>query len=195
MLKKESYLCKPITIGCVIYWSLTKLSIKRCTCVNKRKKKQKQVGVMKEYRQVPAAVELVGDRKARVRASLQTEWYGPQRLPVKQPQPRCRRSATMGKRRHWVNITVCPCLHSSLTHNRNLKCLKNKVWEIHIFIKKCVHSFIDVRKLYLIMFPLKCIFVFRLVYVYGYTKVAGLCISILDIYIYIYIPAFNFLVF
>ena len=31
----------------------------RCTCVNKQKKKRKQVGVMKEYRQMPAAVESV----------------------------------------------------------------------------------------------------------------------------------------
>ena len=29
------------------------------------------MGIMKEYRQVPAVVELVGDRKARVRTSLQ----------------------------------------------------------------------------------------------------------------------------
>ena len=36
----------------------------RCTCVNKWKKKRKQVGVMKEYRQTTAAVELVDDRKA-----------------------------------------------------------------------------------------------------------------------------------
>ena len=40
--------------------------------------------VMKEYRQMPAAVELVDDRKDRVRASLQTEGCGPQRLPVEQ---------------------------------------------------------------------------------------------------------------
>ena len=32
----------------------------RSTCVNKRKKKRKQVGIMKEYRQMTAAVELVG---------------------------------------------------------------------------------------------------------------------------------------
>ena len=42
------------------------------------------MGFMKEYRQVPAAVELVGDRKARVRASLQTEGCGPQRPLVEQ---------------------------------------------------------------------------------------------------------------
>ena len=44
----------------------------RWTRVNKRKKKRKQVGVMK-YRQMPAAVDSVGSRKARVRTSLQTE--------------------------------------------------------------------------------------------------------------------------
>ena len=76
----------------VIYWPFTELKIKRCSCVNKRKKKRKQVDVMKEHRQALAAVELVGDRKAGVRASLQTECCGPQRPPGEQPQPRCRRS-------------------------------------------------------------------------------------------------------
>ena len=47
------------------------------------------MGVMKEYRQVPAAVELIGHRKARARTSLQTEGFGPQQPPVEQPQPRC----------------------------------------------------------------------------------------------------------
>ena len=40
------------------------MSIKTCTCVNKRKKKRKQVDIMKEYRQVPMAVEFVGNWKA-----------------------------------------------------------------------------------------------------------------------------------
>ena len=127
----------------------------RCTCVNKRKKKRKQVDIMKDYRQVPAAVELVGYRKARVRASLQTEGCGPQRPPVEQPRPRCGRSAAMAKKRSWVNIAVCYCLHSSLKHHRNIE---NKVWEIYIFIKKCVRSFIEVRKLWLIMFQLTYLF-------------------------------------
>ena len=136
----------------------------RCTCVNKRK----QVGVMKEYRQMPAAVESIGDRKARVRASLHTE-NSPQRTPVEQPQLRCREALcgflkitqrAMVKRRSCVNIAACPCLYSSLTHHSNINPFENKVWEIHIFIKKCVRSFIEVRKLYLIMFPL--IFVLRL---------------------------------
>ena len=111
----------------------------RCTCVNKQKKKRKQVDIMKEYRQMPAAVESVGPRKARVRASLQ-------RPPVEKFQPRCGRNAAMVKKRSWVNIAVCPYIHSSLTHHRNIE---NKVWEIHIFIKKSVRS-----SLSLIMFPL-----------------------------------------
>ena len=57
----------------------------RSTCVNKWKKKRKQVDVMKEYRQVPATFDIVGDRKVRVRASLQTEGCGPQRFLVEQP--------------------------------------------------------------------------------------------------------------
>ena len=127
----------------------------------KRKKKRKQVDVMKEYRQMPAAIELVEDRKARGRASLQSKCCSPQRPPVEQPQPRCGRSAAMVKRRSWVTITVCPCLRSSLTHHRNIE---DKEWEIHIFIKNCVRSFMEVRKLCLIMFPLIFIFVYVFVY-------------------------------
>ena len=52
----------------------------------------------------------------------------------------------MVKKRSWVNMPVCPCLHSSLTHHRNINPFANKVWEIHIFIKKYVRSFIDLRK-------------------------------------------------
>ena len=105
---------------------------------------------MKEYRQMPAVVERVGTSKAWVRASLQTEGCGLQR-----PQPRCGRSAKwvlkithrdMVKRRSWVNIAVCP--------HRNINPFENKVWEICIFIKKCVRSFIEVRKSCLIMFLL-----------------------------------------
>ena len=50
----------------------------RCTCVYKQKKKRKQVGVIKEYKQMLVFVESVRDRKARVRASLQTERCDPQ---------------------------------------------------------------------------------------------------------------------
>ena len=49
-------------------------------------------------------------------------------------------------------------LHPSLTHHRNINPFENKVWEIYFHKKVC--SFIEVRKLCLIMFPL--VFVLRL---------------------------------
>ena len=91
------------------------------------------MGVMKEYRQVPVAVELVVHRKARVRASLQTEGGGPQRPPVEQPSQDAEEvlsgflritQRAMVKRSSWVNIAVCPCLHPSFTRHRNIE---NKV--------------------------------------------------------------------
>ena len=84
-------MCVCVCVCCIL--TLHRAVNQRCICVNKRKKKRKQAGVMKEYRQMPAAVGSVGDRKARVRASLQTEGCGPQQPPVEQPQPRFGRSA------------------------------------------------------------------------------------------------------
>ena len=49
----------------------------------------------------------------------------------------------MVERKTWVNIAVCPCLHSFLTHNKH-HLFKNKVWGIYIFIKKCIRSFVEV---------------------------------------------------
>ena len=51
-------------------------------------------------------------------------------------------------------------LHPSLTHHRNINPFDNKVWEIYIFMKKWVRSFIEVRKLCLIMFPLIFVYVY-----------------------------------
>ena len=36
-----------------------------------------------------------------------------------------------------VNVAICPCLHSFLTHSKHHP-FENKVWEIYIFIKKCI---------------------------------------------------------
>ena len=137
------------TIPCVIYWPLTEPSIKRYTYVNKRKKR-KPVDVMKKYRHVRVAVELVSTRNVRVRASLQSEGCGPQRPPVEQHQPRCGRSAAIVWRKSWVNIAVCHCFHPSLTHPKSIE---NKVWDTY-FYKEVCSLFFEVRKLRLIIFLL-----------------------------------------
>ena len=38
--------------------------------------------------------------------------------------------------------SVRPCLHSFLTHNKH-HLFENKVWEIYIFIKKCIRSLLQ----------------------------------------------------
>ena len=95
------------------------------------------MGVMKENRHVPAAVELVGDRKA----SLQTEAVALSNSQLSNPSQDAEEvlsgflkitQRAMIKRRSWVNIAVCPCLHSSLTHNRNINPLENKVRDIFL---------------------------------------------------------------
>ena len=48
---------------------------------------------MKEYREMPGAFGLVGDRKPRVRASLHTEGCGSQWPRIEQTQPRSGKSA------------------------------------------------------------------------------------------------------
>ena len=111
-----AYLCACLYawVGmCVIYWPSTEPSIKRCTSVNNPKK---QVGFKKEYRQGARGRQLVGDRNAKVRTSLQRA--GPWVTHGWATQPRCEISAAMVKRKTWANIAVCPCLHWPLTHNR-----------------------------------------------------------------------------
>ena len=116
--------------------------------------------VMKEYRQVTAAV---GFKNARVRTSLQIEVCSPQWLPVELPHPRGGRSAAMVRIKSWFNIAVCACLHSSLTHHRNIE---NKVWERDFWKEVC--SFVHwSSSLSLIMFPLIYIFIYVYVYIYS----------------------------
>ena len=104
------------------------------TCAYKWKKKRKQVSFIKEYRQVPAAVESAGDRKSRVRAScrLRAVVHSDPRLsnPSQDAEEvlswflKITRRA-MVKRRSCINIAVCPCLNPSLTHNRNINPFEN----------------------------------------------------------------------
>ena len=92
---------------------------------------------MKEYRQVPVAVELIGHKKARVRASLLL----PSATPGWATPAKMWKKCCYGQEKKWINIAVCPCLHSShlsYTTETSLNPIENKVWEIHIVINKYV---------------------------------------------------------
>ena len=126
---------------------------------------------MTESRHMPVAVESVGDRKAWVRTSLQTKNAPLEATALNEPRlSNLSQDAeevlsgflkitqrAMVRSRSWVNIPVCPCLYPSLKLPRNISPFENKVWEIHLFIKKCVRSFIEVGKLCLIVSSSICI--------------------------------------
>ena len=125
---------EPCTIP-FIYWPSTEPSIKRCTCVNKWKKSRSRWALGKNIGRCSQGRR--GSRRQECQSENQLADWGlwPQRPPVEQPKPRCGRSAAMVKRRTWVNIAVCPCRYSSLTHHRNIK---NKVGEIYFCGEVCL---------------------------------------------------------
>ena len=59
---------------CVIYWPLTEPSIKRCTCVNKRKNSGSRWTLGNDITRYPA-VRVRWRQDAEVRTSLQTEGF------------------------------------------------------------------------------------------------------------------------
>ena len=73
LLYYRIYICVCVCVCVCVILTLDRAVNQRCTCVNKPKKMRKQVSVIKEYWQVPVAVELFGCREACVRASLLTE--------------------------------------------------------------------------------------------------------------------------
>ena len=88
---------------------------------------------------MPRRFELVGDSMPK--------WEPASRLRALRPsvthgwvtQAKMRKKCCYARGRTWVNIAVRLCLHSFITHNKH-HLLENKVWEIYIFIKKCIRS-------------------------------------------------------
>ena len=113
---------------------------------------------------------------AEVRTSCRLRALGPYWSLVEQPKPRCKRSAAMVERRTWVNIAVHPCLLSFLMHNKH-PLFENKVWEIRIFIKKCISSLlksslpVDCFHIYLIMYTCSFMWLYNILKFGAVTKI------------------------
>ena len=81
--------------------------------------------------------------------------------------PACKGVQALASSGSWKKIweeevlSLSICLSTHLSHTTETSTLSRIKCERYIFIKKCVHLFIEVRKLCLIMFPL--------VFVCGYT--------------------------
>ena len=121
----------------------------RCTSVNKQKER-KQVGDMKEYKQMPVVVESwrqegqsenqLADWERPLRAfSLSNLRWSNTSQDVEEVLSGFLKiiQCSKVKRSSWVNIAVCPSLNPSLTHHRNINPFENKVWEIYFYKEVC----------------------------------------------------------
>ena len=129
---------KDVTINfkksCVIYWPSTKLTIKRCTRVNKRKNSRSRWTLENNITRCLGGSSQL-ETGCRSENQLQTEGFGPLVTPSWATQAKMWKKRYYGRGRTWVNIAVRLCL----THNKHHP-FKNKVREIYIFIKKCIRS-------------------------------------------------------
>ena len=123
----------------VTYWPSTEPSIKRCTCVNKRK----QVDVKQKYNLDTDGLSQLGTRGQREN-SLQTEGLRSSVTHGWAAQPGRERSVAMVRISLGQCVVVCPRLQLT-SHTRPTSNLSRIKCERYIFIKKCVRSFIEVR--------------------------------------------------
>ena len=119
---------------CVTYCPSTEPSIKRCTCVNKRKNSGNRWTLENNITRCLGGSSQL-ETGCRSENQLQTEGVGPLVTLGWAIQAKTRKKCCYGRERNWVNIAVRPCLHSFLTHNKH-HFFENKVWEI--YIKKCI---------------------------------------------------------
>ena len=152
----------------VTYWPSTEPSIKRCTCVNKRKNSGSRWTLNKNItRKLTAWVSWGQD--AEVRASCRQRALGPQWPTVEQPPAKMRKKCCYGQKNLGQYVAVCPRLQLT-SRTQPTSTLSRIKSESYIFIKMCVRSFIGVRyycwlcfRIYLYMYMYTCKFV------YGYT--------------------------
>ena len=145
-----------MNVMCVIYWPLTEPSIKRCTSVNKRKNSGRWT-LENNITRCPDGLGQL-ETGCRIENQLQTKGFAALSDPRLSNPAKMRKKCCYGQKNlsQYRSLSLSPT-HLSHTTNMTLSRIK---CEIYIFIKKCVRSFIDVRKLCLIMFPL--VFVLRL---------------------------------
>ena len=162
----------------VIYWPSTEPSIKRCTCVNKRRNSGSRYTwynyITMCHRRLGSVSILVG-----VGVSWGTRCQRKNQWPtVEQPQPRWGRSAAMVRRTLGQYVAVCPRLHLT-SHTQPASTLSRIKCERYIFIKKCIRSFIEV----FIMFDYVYAYIFICILWVYYTPFPGLIHFTLDPYL------------
>ena len=126
---------------CVIYWLSTKLSIKRCTCVNEWRNGRSRWAwdnyITRCHRQLESVGVGVSWRQdAKLRASSRQRALGLQWPTVEQPS-QDEIKVLLGQ---YSSLSLSPLT----SHTHETSTLSRIKCERYIFIKKCIHSFIEV---------------------------------------------------
>ena len=143
----------------VTYWPSTEPSIKRYTCVNKRKNGGS--GWMSNKNINRTSTAWVGaswswsqlGTRSRIENQRQTEGFGPSVTHGWATKPRWGRSVAMDERRTLNQNNSLSPSPAHLSHTTNINPFENKVWEIYFYKEVC--SFVHwSSSLLLTMFPL-----------------------------------------
>ena len=151
---------------CVIYWLSTKLSIKWCTCVNKRKNSRSRWVLNNNIiRCTDSSSHL--ETRCRSKSQRQKEGFRPSVTHSWATPAKMRKKCCFGHKKNLGQYSSLSLSPTHLSHITNITLSRIKC-ERYIFIKNCIRSFIEVHILCLIMSLL--IFVSWLYNIWDYCK-------------------------
>ena len=123
----------------VIYWPSTKPSIKRCTCVNKRKNSRSRWALNNNITRCLGRFESVGDRMPK--RENQLAYWGLWALSdprLSNPKPRWERNAAMVKRRTWGQYSSLSPSPAHLSHTTAITLLRIKCERLYSYKEVCL---------------------------------------------------------
>ena len=124
----------------VIYWPSNEPSIKRCTCVNKRKNSGSRCTLKNNMTRCPAGLSQLVSRCQR-ESQRQTEGFGLSRTHGVATPAKIRKNCCYGQKNlgQYSSLSLSPAY---LSHTTNMTLSRIKC-ERYIFIKKCVRSLLE----------------------------------------------------
>ena len=144
MIDFRIYRCEIISIRnflslYVTYWPSTEPSVKRCTCVNKRKNSGSRWMLDNTITRCPdGSSQETGCQHEEPACRMRALW--PSVTHGWPTQAKMRKKCCYGQEEN-LGQYCCPSTvsSSSLTHNKH-HLFENRGWEIYIFVKKCIRS-------------------------------------------------------
>ena len=115
-------------------------------CVNKWKNRGSRWTLENNITRCPDGLRQL-ETGCRSENQLQTEAFGPLVTPGWATQAKMRKKCCYGRRRTWGQYS-CPSLSPLISHTQQTSTFENKVWEIYIFIKKCIRSLLKSSRHY-----------------------------------------------